>query len=117
MTKQIKLMAEYDAHPLWRYGDTSEDVGNIDPANLPLCTETRVRLETWAELYTATLNWDDPPSSGFPSAEAEEAFEQEGVSLWKQLRHELAPNYTVVYFSQKLRRLLNDPRELDKDHH
>jgi hypothetical protein len=79
--------------------------------------ETRARLHAWAESYDATLNLSDPASSGFPNAEAAEAFEQEGVSLWKQLRYELAPDYTVFYFSQRLGRLLRDPRELDKDHH
>ena len=106
-------MAEYGSHPLWRAGGTSEDVGDIDPATLPLCPETLARLHAWADSYTALLNWDDPASSAFPSPEAEMAFHEEGVALWKQLLHELAPTYTVVYFSDKLGKLFTDPRQLD----
>ena len=41
------------------------------------------------------------------------AFEQEGISLWKQLQQELAPNYEVVYFSDRLRQVVNHPNELE----
>ncbi|BDI18608.1 hypothetical protein ANSO36C_44100 [Nostoc cf. commune SO-36] len=47
------------------------------------------------------------------SAEAEAAFEEEGISLWKQLQTELAPNYQVVYFSELLGKVLTHPSELE----
>src|SRR6185295_5512560 len=99
MTQQIKLMADYYCWPLWWAGD--HEPNNIDPATLPLKTGTIARLEKWAETFDAILNQDDPSSSGFSSATEAEAFEQEGIGLWKQLREELAPSYTVVYHSLK----------------
>jgi len=54
----------------------------------------------------------DPNSSGFPSLEAKAAFEAEGISLWKQLQKELAPNYEVFYFSETLRKVVSDMNEL-----
>ena len=101
MSKKIKLMADYGCDPLW--WEESDEVGDIDPATLPLSEGTIKRLHTWASAYDATLNWSDPSdSSGFPSTEAEAAFESEGIMLWKQLQKELAPNYEVLYFSATL---------------
>jgi hypothetical protein len=95
MAEKIKLMADYGCYPLWWV--SSEKVGDINPATLPLSQKTISRLEKWAEVYDAKLNWDDPASSGFPSNDAKDAFEEEGISLWKQLQKELAPNYQVLY--------------------
>jgi hypothetical protein len=70
------------------------------------------RLLAWITIYEGTLNGNDPTSSGFRSEEAREAFEQEGISIWHQLRQELAPDYEVRYFSQKLRKAIGHPNEL-----
>ncbi|MGI8500287.1 MAG: hypothetical protein ACR2LR_04005, partial [Hassallia sp.] len=71
-------------------------------------------LHRWAKAYDATLNWADPvDSAGFESADAEAAFESEGISLWKQLQKELAANYEVLYFSASLRKVLTHERELE----
>ena len=79
---------------------------------MPLSEKTVSRLEKWADIYDAKLNWEDPNSSGFPTLEAKAAFEQEGISLWKQLQKELAPNYEVIYFSEQLRQVVNNINEL-----
>jgi hypothetical protein len=113
MAKQIKLMADYQSYPLWWAG--TADPGNINPATLTLNAETVSRLQHWAEAYDATLNLDDPYSSGFPNEEAEEAFNIEGINLWKQLREELKPEYEVLYYSYKLGKLLIQPEELNVD--
>ena len=34
--------------------------------------------------------------AGLSSPEADKAFEEEGINLWKQLQKELAANYEVV---------------------
>jgi len=112
MAKKIELMADYGCYPLW--GKDPENIGDIDPNTLPLSQETINRLEKWADAYDAKLNWDDPASSGFPSAEAKDVFEKEGIGLWHQLRKELAPEYEVVYFSDRLRQHLTHPRELEQ---
>ncbi|MBC1236505.1 hypothetical protein [Nostoc sp. 2RC] len=106
----IKLMADYGCYPLWWV--SPDKVGDIDPESLPLIPETISRLEKWTEVYDATLNWQDPANSPELSPEAEAAFEKEGISLWKQLQTELAPNYQVVYFSESLGKVLSDPSEL-----
>ncbi|MBD2777604.1 hypothetical protein [Iningainema tapete] len=113
MAEKIKLMADYGCYPLWWI---SANVGDIDPASLPLSQETISRLEKWAEVYDAKLNWDDPASSGFPTNQAKDAFEKEGIRLWKQLQKELAPKYEVLYFSEQLRKVITHPHELEVLH-
>lgn len=104
-------MADYGCDPLW-WAD-GDKVGNIDPVRLPVSQETISHLRKWASAYNATLNWQDPANSLELSPEAEAAFEKEGISLWKQLQTELAPNYQVVYFSESLGKVLTDPDELE----
>lgn len=107
MAQHIKLMADYECWPLWWAGDA--EPGNIDPNRLPLSPATIARLEVWADTFDATLNRDDPMASSFPSPEASQAFDDEGLALWRQLRDELAPEYKVSYYSLKQRRLFDDP--------
>jgi hypothetical protein len=111
MTIKIKLMADYGCDPLW-WAD-ADKVGNINPAKLPLSKETINRLNNWAISYNASLNWQDPANSPDLSPEEEAAFEKEGISLWKQLQTELAPNYEVIYFSEQLRKIVTDINELE----
>ena len=91
-------MPDYDCYPLWHAG--GEDVGNINPDNLPLSKETVERLDRWAKAYDLTLNREDPPSSGFESEEASIKFDEEGQTLWKILQQELGPEYQVIYLPQ-----------------
>lgn len=104
-------MAEYAAFPLWWAGPTARerDTFNLDPATLPLSEDTIDRIHAWASRYESTLNWENPASSGFPSRAEEEAFEIEGIDLWKRLRKELGDTYNVVYHSEKLQRTVEDP--------
>ena len=111
MAEKIKLMADYGCYPLW--WASYDKAGDIDPETMPLSKETISRLEKWADIYDAKLNREDPNSSGFPSLEAKAAFEAEGISLWKQLQKELAPNYEVFYFSETLRKVVTDMKELN----
>ncbi len=110
MAIKIKLMADYGCDPLWW---VNADIGNIHPIKLPLSEDSIKLLDKWAEVYNNTLNWDDPASSSLPNIEAEKAFEKEGIDLWKQLQKELESNYEVVYFSERLRRVVNHPNELE----
>lgn len=89
-----------------------DKAGDIDPETLPLSQETITRLEKWADIYDAKLNWEDPGNSPGFSAEEKTAFEEEGISLWKQLQKELALNYEVVYFSEILRKVINHPNNI-----
>ena len=111
MTTKIKLMPDYCCYPLW--GIDVDNIGNINPATLPLSQDTIKRLEKWANIYDATLNWNDPASSGFPDDHSESIFEEEGISLWYQLREELYPDYAVYYLSDRHPILLTTPAELN----
>ena len=102
MTKRIKLMADYESFPLWDV----DEVGNLNPDELPLSQETKERLERWADRYDATLNRQDPLASGFASPSEEAAFEEEGRALWKKLEEELGAEFRVLYYSQAESRLL-----------
>jgi hypothetical protein len=112
MKATIKLWSDYGSWPIW----DEDDVGAIDPNDLPLCQETIDRLYSWQASYDSTLNHDFPPSSDFLNKDDEENFEQEGISLWKQLRHELQAEYQVIYQTcyGGNRYLLNHPDEFEK---
>ena len=98
MVKKIKLMPDYHCWPLWYTGD---EVGNINPKDLLLTTETTERLLRWAKAYDGTLNFDDPLDESYYFSEQElEDFEHEGISLWQKLQKELGPDYEVIYHSQ-----------------
>lgn len=97
MTKRrIKLMADYHCWALWEAG--GQEVGNIDPASLPLSEATRHDLAAWVESYDRTLNWDDPGGPDGQTPEFLEAFGREGARLLLRLREELGPDYEVVGF-------------------
>lgn len=103
MYTRIKLMTDYNYYPLW----DMDDVGDIDPTELPLSEATIERLLNWQKIYDGIIDWDDPASAGFASSQEEIAFEREGISLWKQLQKELGDEYEIVYFSQLLQRVIN----------
>ena len=107
VTQKLKLMADYFSWPLWRLGE-----GDVDPATLPISAVLQDRLKAWADAYNAILNQDDPASSRFPSPEAERAWDEQGLALWRDLQHELGGDYTVTYFSDAQRRELF-PQEED----
>jgi hypothetical protein len=109
--KIIKLMADYSADPVWNIDPEHPDFGCMwELEDLPLPPETVARLERWAEMYERSNLWDEPRFH-WTAADAD-AFEIEGIRLWFVLRKELAPDYTVTYFSEMLRRHLVNPDEL-----
>jgi hypothetical protein len=84
----IKVMADYGCFPLW---DVSQDTGpsNVDPAMLPISPELRRDLMNWANEFDATLNAEDPPSSGFSAPEDERRFKEAAHALAQRLQQEL----------------------------
>ncbi len=107
-------MTDYGCYPLWWVD--GDKAGPVEP-EIPLSEKTAARLQKWADSFDDGLNWDDPGNSPEPTPEELAAFEQEGVSLWKQLQEELAPNYEVAYFSETLRRVVTNESELNKVNH
>ena len=92
--KKIKLMADYGCFPLWSVG--VNDVGDINPDELPLSQELKSRLINWAHTFDQTLNQSYPPDSGFRSETEEIEFNQQALQLAKQLREELGSEYEVT---------------------
>ncbi|MGK7928990.1 MAG: hypothetical protein AB4290_27765 [Spirulina sp.] len=111
MTQQIKLMTDYYCYPLWWMG--GERFGDIDPKTLPLSQKTIASLEQWQTTYDAILDLDDPASAGFKTLQEEEEFEREGIRLWRVLQEELEPEYTIVYFSDRLQKIVTHLEELE----
>jgi hypothetical protein len=111
MIRQIKLMPDYQCYPLWLSGN--EGPANIDPATLPLSSETILRLERWANIFDNWMNLDDPASTPEPPDDEVAAFEDEGKALWKQLQLELGPTYHIFYKNGVHNQLLVNPNELE----
>jgi hypothetical protein len=111
MTINIKLMADYFSYPLW--GLDNDNIGGINPHELPLSEETIAKLEQWSQIYNNILNCDDPASSSFKTIEDQANFEVKGIKLWEKLRQELGQEYNVKYHSIILHRVVSDPRELE----
>lgn len=112
MTETIKLMPDYFCYPLW--GEDLDNIGNINPAMLPLSQEIIENLNQWATIYDATLDMSDPANSpGFYDRATKEKFDREGIRLWLQLRKELGDRYEVIYFDKHLQKLFLHPQELE----
>jgi hypothetical protein len=60
-SKRIKVMADYDCHPLWSLDE--DTYGDFPPVALGLSPELTDDLNAWAEAYSASLNRDDPSES------------------------------------------------------
>lgn len=59
--RRVKVMADYDCHPLWTLDD--DLYGDIAPKLMDLSPELTRDLDAWAEAFTSSLNRDDPASS------------------------------------------------------
>jgi hypothetical protein len=59
--RHIKVMADYDCHPLWALDDGL--YGDIPPADMGLSAALARDLDAWAEAYTSALDSDNPSVS------------------------------------------------------
>lgn len=94
-TGTLKLMPDFDCHPLW--AGESPDEQEVDPASLPLSDRTRAALRIWAQGYDRMLT--TPPGAA-PDAVARwtlAEFSAEGLRLWRELQRELVGIHHVVY--------------------
>jgi hypothetical protein len=91
--KRIKLMADYGCFPLW--GVSLNEIGNINPDDLPLSVGLKDDLLAWGRTYDQTLNMDDPSKSGFRTAEDESEFKHAGLRLGEKLKDELGEDFFV----------------------
>jgi hypothetical protein len=81
-------MADYECYPLWG------PQGNVDPFDLAITSKLATALLAWGEAYTATLNWSNPPASGFVDLPSAEEWLRWGAQLAAQLRDQ---GYPVEY--------------------
>jgi len=93
--EQIRLMADIAPVALFMKD------GMIEYDYVPLTEELIDRIKEWNKIYCSWLNWDDPGNSPEPPLEDQEAFDKEGIEIWKQLIQELGDDYEVVYFGHK----------------
>ena len=96
---QIRVAADYYCYPLWH--DDEIQVGDIDPADLPLSKALIADLIAWSAAFDATLNEYEPQLTGFPSIEAEAQFYQNGYQLQQRVQKELGSAYTIMYYYRK----------------
>lgn len=94
--RTVRVMADYECHPLWLSGPQTGDIAPDDP-RLGLSPKLAKLLSDWADEYDETLCADDPISSGFSSNGAEFAFYRAGEELAVLLAQELGGNWTVTY--------------------
>lgn len=92
---KIKVMADYECWPLW--WDEAGRVGNVSPSDLGLSARLSGELIAWASAYDATLNRDDPLSSGFASSDNQLEFHAHGRRLAADVADELGSDTAVRY--------------------
>jgi len=95
--RPLRLMADYDCHPLWEPG---ADPYNVAPSSLGIPAELATALQDWADQYTATLDRWDPTASGFADESVAEAWLRRGAHFASRMRDE---GYAVTYLHQGTR--------------
>jgi hypothetical protein len=102
--RSVRVLADYDCFALWASDGTSSE--NVDPGapELGLSEPLAQDLDRWADEYSATLDEDDPLSSGFESEAAENAFYARGHELALRVKRELGESWKVSYFDGVLQR-------------
>ena len=96
--RYIKLMADYYSFPLWEA--SPGEYGDIDPKSLPISAALRRDLLKWSNMYTATLDMDDPASAGFKSAAEKRTFLGLRDVLATRLRQELPRDVELIVFTE-----------------
>jgi hypothetical protein len=95
--RRIRLMADYFCFPLWHNGGA--EVGDIDPASLPISGDLKRDLDAWARAFDAILDMDDPANrGGFETAQARDEFVVRGEELAARLREELGAGWEIEYW-------------------
>lgn len=86
-------MADYECWPLWEPGG---DPYPLEASSLPLSPWLQESLRHWAEVYDATLDRQDPASSGFFTELERQKFIQDGLALRQRLQDELGDGFDVT---------------------
>lgn len=97
-SRSIKVMADYDCHPLWALDPGV--VGNIAPEDLGLSEELSRDLNDWATAFNSFLDQDDPAHS-LASPEQQSAHEAQGRQLAIRLARE-RPDLEIYAFQSDI---------------
>ncbi|WP_329136588.1 hypothetical protein OG552_25135 [Streptomyces sp. NBC_01476] len=95
-------MADYDCYGLWVA--SAQGYENVAPETFLTDGELAEAINEWSDQYDATLNREDPASSGFASADAERMFIDRGRLLADRLKSELGESWAVLYYDPFLKR-------------
>jgi hypothetical protein len=98
MTMQIKVMHDYQCHPLWVLRDGDEVSSDESPEDLGLSPALAGRLEAWGHWGESRINMADPHDSRAVSELEEAAFDAEGRLLAGRVAVEL-PSASVRYYN------------------
>jgi len=93
--QQLRVMAEYECHPIWR--DETNGTSNIAPDDLALPGDLASRFNEWALTFDETYAVSDPPSSEFADAVSRDQFYERGLALARELGVAI-PDAEVRYF-------------------
>jgi hypothetical protein len=93
-SRAIKVMADYDCHPLWALD--ADLVGDFPPEDLDLSAELCRDLKDWAQSFDASLDRDNPADS-LVTPEEHAAHEQRGRQLAIRLARE-RPDLEIYAF-------------------
>lgn len=114
MKSTIRIRPEFGSGPLWWHKSSDpNNVGMIEPDELSISKEIKKRLLHWQVWYQSIYDSEYPPDSHFRNQKEIEAFEQEGVEIWKILQSEIGDMYYISYFSIVKNILINDVTELE----
>ncbi|MGW6918896.1 hypothetical protein ACWGB8_34495 [Kitasatospora sp. NPDC054939] len=106
--RPLRVMADYDCHPLWF--TAPDEVGDVAPDDpeLGLSAELAQALDAWAARFDALLDRDDPAASDFESPAAERRFYADGEQLAHRVARELGPAWQVGWFDGRRHRAVPD---------
>ena len=81
----LKLMAEYECHPIWD-GTPSR---NVSLDELSISDQLRMAVREWNSRFQGTFDRQNPMASGFATSTESEAFNEDGRILAIHLSREL----------------------------
>lgn len=101
-------MPDYFCWPLWNMDSEKGIPYNIDPKTLPISDGLKMELQSWADIFDAILDLNDPGNGGgFRNEQDYYYFCDQGWDLLEKLRREL-PEITFWYRDGRVSELLQN---------
>jgi hypothetical protein len=83
----------------------------VDPAELPLASRTIDALWRWYTRYSERAHAHGEHASALDRDVDWRLLEEEGLGLWRSVRDELGPSWTVAYHSSRMHETFATPAE------